>query len=128
MAEAFADARGKKVLLSNLVTKPGQTDGWHVADYVHMIERYVGSEQIEIVLYNEDLPDQDLLSKYAAEGEFPVATDADRFAEISAEPLGANLVAKNVATQDENDKAIRRTLIRHDAHQVGRQLMRVFYE
>ncbi len=128
MMEAFAVASGKKVLVSNLVTKPGQTDGWHVADYVREIERYVGADQIDYALYNQDLPEKDLLDKYASEGEFPVATDIKRFVEISAQPRGANLVAKDVVRQEESDKAIRRTLVRHDAHQVGRQLMRIFYE
>ncbi len=128
MSEAFAEASGKKVLISNLVTKPGQTDGWHVADYVRAIERYIGADQIDVALHNQDLPEKDLLEKYAAEGEFPVATDIARFAEISARPLGANLVATDVVKQDESDKAIRRTLIRHDARQVGRQLMRIYYE
>ena len=128
MAEAFAQAAGKKILISNLVTKPGQTDNWHVADYVQTIERYIGQEQIQVALYNQDPPDQELLNKYAAEGEFPVATDEGGFLRTSARPLGASLVARDIARQDENDTAIRRTLIRHDAHQVGRQLMRIFYE
>lgn len=128
MEEAFTAASGKKVLVSNLVNKPGQTDNWHVADYVRAVERYIGEQQIDYAIYNQDLPDASLLEKYAAEGEYPVRTALAAFNAISAEPRGANLVAKNPAMQDKHDTIIRRTLIRHDAHQVGRQLMRIFYE
>jgi uncharacterized cofD-like protein len=128
MSEALAETKAKKVMVTNLVTKPGQTDDWHVVDYVRTVERYVGEGVIDIVLYNRDLPSDDLLQKYAAKGEFPVDTDEARFAEVAATPIGANLVAADLAKQDENDTAIRRTLIRHDAHQVGRQLMRIFYD
>lgn len=127
MREALSESTARKVMVANLVTKPGQTDSWHVVDYVHAMERYIGEGAFDIVLYNQDHPSPELLQKYAADGEYPVETAPDRFAEIQAEPIAASLVAKDMATQDRNDKAIRRTLIRHDAHQVGRQLMRVFY-
>ncbi|MDB5163785.1 MAG: hypothetical protein JWS12_403 [Candidatus Saccharibacteria bacterium] len=126
MREAFTETPAKKVVVSNLVTKPGQTDGWHVVDYIKTIEQYVGEGQIDAALYNQDLPSPELLRKYAAEEEFPVKTELDRFKEVAALPLGANLVASNPFEQDQNDKAIRRTLIRHDAYQVGRQLMSIF--
>lgn len=127
MAEAFKKSSAKKVVVSNLVTKPGQTDGWHFTDYVKTIEQYVGKDQIDFVLFNLDPPSAELLERYAAEGEYPVATDLKKFADISAKPIGANLLAKKPAKQDANDTIIPRTLIRHDAHQVGRELMRIFY-
>lgn len=128
MKEAFTDTKAKKIVISNLVTKPGQTSGWHVVDYVKAIERYVGEDQIDTVIYNTNLPSEALLAKYAADGEYPVSTDELRFSEINAQAIGANLVADNMAAQDSSDKAIRRTLIRHNAFQVGRQLMSIFYQ
>ncbi|HSX45147.1 MAG TPA: gluconeogenesis factor YvcK family protein [Candidatus Saccharimonadales bacterium] len=128
MREAFEKSKAKRVMISNLVTKPGQTTDWHVVDYAKTIEQYIGEDSLDYVLYNQDLPSSELLEKYAAEGEFPVRTEPERFSEISAQAIGANLVASNFAHQDENDKAIRRTLIRHDAHQVGRQLMGILYQ
>lgn len=127
MAEAFKKSSAKKVVISNLVTKPGQTDGWHVADYVNAIERYVGKYQIDFVLFNLDTPSAKLLNKYAEKDEYPVAIDPERFTDISATPIGANLLAKEVAKLDKNDKATTRTLIRHDARQVGRELMNIMY-
>lgn len=125
MAEALHDARGVITIISNLVNKPGQSDNWHVVDYVKTIERHVGADLIDVVLYNQATPSADLLERYAAEGEHPVRIDEDRFDDISAVALGANLVAGQTAVQDDKDKAIRRTLIRHDAAEVGRQLMRL---
>ncbi|MCE7936354.1 YvcK family protein [Candidatus Saccharibacteria bacterium CPR2] len=128
LKEALEASRAKKIAISNLVNKPGQTDGWHVADYVKAFEQRIGKDQIDYALYNNEPPSKELLEKYAAEGEFPVDTNPERFSEIGAITIGASLVAKELALQDPNDKVIRRTLIRHDAYQVGRQLMRIFYE
>lgn len=116
--QAIESTSAKVIMVSNLVTKPGQTDNWHVVDYVKKIENYIGENQIDTVLYNKDLPSEELLEKYAADGEFPVSTDPTRFEEVRAECIGKNLIAKTIATQDKNDKAIRRTLIRHDGKKV----------
>jgi uncharacterized cofD-like protein len=128
MADALANTNAKVVAVGNLVTKPGQTDGWHIVDYVKEFEKYIGEGQIDAVLYNTATPSKRLLEKYAAEGEFPVGIEEDRFEEISATPIGSSLVAKEIAKQDSNDQAIQRTLIRHDGYQVGRKLMATFYE
>lgn len=128
LKESLEESPAKKVTISNLVNKPSQTDNWHVADYIQAFEQHVGEGQIDYTLYNNEPPSRELLEKYAVEGEFPVDISSERFDDIKAVAVGAPLVAKEVALQDPNDKIIRRTLIRHDAYQVGRQLMRIFYE
>ncbi len=126
VAETVRSARAMVVLVANLVTKPGQTDGWHVVDYVKMFEQYLGENEIDKVLYNTRLPSSDLLAKYAADGEFPVAIEPEeRFNEVSAIAVGTDLLAGKIFLQDPNDKGMRRTLIRHDGIKVGRQLMQI---
>lgn len=123
MPEAFEDTHAKTVMVTSLVTKPGQTDGWHVVDYVKEVEKYIGEGVIDAVLYNTAVPSPDLLSKYAADGEYPVDCSEERFAEIGATAVGADLLAKDIFQADRKDKAIRRTLIRHDAKRVGEELL-----
>jgi uncharacterized cofD-like protein len=125
---AVQDTKAKTIAVSNLVTKPGQTDGWHVVDYVKKLETLVGAGSIDYVLFNEGRIDPELLDKYAHDGEYPVSATQDRFREITATPIGDKLVSKEIYQPDANDTLIKRTLIRHDAKQVGRQLMRLFFE
>ncbi len=128
MAEALQATQAKIVAITNLVSTPGQTDGWHVADYVDMYERYIGGGVIDRVLYNTKAPTDEQLAKYASEGEYPVRSDPEGFKNMLAVAIGAPLVAKEVFSQDPNDMHIRRTLIRHDAAQVCSKLMSIFYE
>ncbi len=128
MAEALQATKAKIVAITNLVSTPGQTDGWHITDYVDMYERYIGGGVIDRVLYNTEAPSDQQLAKYAAEGEYPVRADPEEFRDMLAVAIGAPLVAREVFSQDPNDTLIRRTLIRHDAAQVCRQLMRIYYE
>lgn len=123
MSQAIQESSAKKVVISNLVTKPGQTDNWHVADYVKTFEKYIGQDEVDYVIYNSSPPDDSLLEKYAADGEFPVDIDPERFNEIKAEAIGAALLAGEITSTDKNDKAILRTLIRHDARKVSELLL-----
>ncbi len=123
--DALDSTKAQIVMVSNLVTKPGQTDNWHVVDYVNTIEDYIGKNNVDVVLYNKDLPSEELLKKYATEGEFPVDTEPSRFSEISAKSIVENLIAKNIVTQDKNDNRIKRTLIRHNATKVSSQLKKL---
>jgi uncharacterized cofD-like protein len=121
--EAIRAAKAPKVVIANLVTKPGQTDGWHVVDYIHKFEQYLGKDTIDMVLYNNRPPSDYLLKKYAVEGEFPVVFDTERFKEIKAKAIGGNVVAGHVFPAPTNDTAVRRTFIRHDGAEVGRLLL-----
>jgi uncharacterized cofD-like protein len=128
MKDAISNSKAKVIYVTNLVNKPGHTDDWHVADYIKELEKYIGEGRIDYVLYNTEEPSKELLSRYAAEGEFPVKNSQERFSEIKAIPVGTPLISKVIAAQDKNDKLIKRTLIRHDGVLVGRELMRIFYE
>lgn len=118
VAKALAGCPGTVVCVTNLVNKQQQTDGWHVADYVHKFEEYIGVGVIDTVLYNNQHISDALLRKYAEEGEFPVRTNPEPFVGLQAKAVGLRLVSKAIASQDPADTAIRRTLIRHDADRV----------
>lgn len=121
MAEALQAAPSPLVMVCSLVNKPGQTDGWHVADYVAALEEYIG-RPVDYVLYNNRQPSARLLKKYAADGELPVGIEPARFRDIKARAIGDAFVAQRVSRQDPNDTILRRTLIRHDGAKVAEAL------
>ena len=125
MPEALKTTKAKKVMVANLVTKPGQTDGWHITDYLKEIERYTGHGSIDAVLYNTKKPTSELLSRYAANSELPVGTSSTGFKSYAgaAEFVGRSLLANRIASKAKGDKSMPRTLIRHDATKVTKSLM-----
>ena len=123
--DSFARSSAKKVMISNLVTKPGQTDGWHVVDYVKKIEQSIGRGQLDYVMFNNQLPSTELLRKYAADGEHPVRFEEHEFGEIDAIPIGADLLAQKAFKPHSGDTLIPRTLIRHDAQSVRREIAKL---
>lgn len=129
VGEALANTKAKKVYVCNLVTKPGQTDGFTVDEYAAEIERFLGDAKLDVVLYNSEKPSDDLIKKYAHDGEFPVEWDEKVIKQTHYEARGMALVADQVVPSKDTGDAIAhtRTLIRHDSDAVARELMRIFY-
>ncbi len=125
MRETLQRIKTQKVMVANLLTKPGQTDDWHVVQYVKTMEQYIGYGCIDTALYNTDLPSAKMLEEYSSPGEQPVKIEAQRFREIAARSIGALLLSRTTASVSENDHLMKhkRTQIKHDARAVARQLM-----
>ncbi|HEU0266674.1 MAG TPA: gluconeogenesis factor YvcK family protein [Candidatus Saccharimonadaceae bacterium] len=129
MSEALRSTSAKRVYVANLVTKPGQTDGFTVSDFADEVERF-GRFKLDYVLYNTAKPDKKLLAKYAKEGELPVEYDLKRlkqqhFKAKGGEFLSNEFVAFNSGKVD--PIASTRTLIRHDADAIARALMKLYF-
>jgi uncharacterized cofD-like protein len=121
MKEALQRSKAKLTAVINLVNKPGQTDGWHVVDYIQQLERYVGKGRIDYALYNNEVLSPTLVENYASEGEYPVKLTLDRFMEVDTKAIGLRLISKEISAQQEHDK-VRRSYIRHDAARVAKAI------
>lgn len=121
--ETLAASSSQKVMIANLVNKPGQTDGWCVVDYIRKIEEYTGEGSLDAALYNSSTPPQHLLERYANDGELPVQVHEAHFNHVRARLIGRHLLADSVFVQNANDTSIQRTLIRHDGDRVARAIM-----
>ena len=128
IGEALARARGVKVYVCNLVTKPGQTDDFDVVDFAEEIERMAGVQFIDTVLYNTEQPDRKLLKKYAKEGEASVGVSSSRMESARFTLLGANLLSGEIwqNTNESDPIAAARTLIRHDPDAVAKAVIGVY--
>lgn len=125
--EALAATKAKKVYVSNLVTKPGQTDGYQVHNFVETFEHFLGGSIFDYVIYNTAKPDRSVLDRYAQEGELWVGYDQQRLDNAPYVAIGAPLIARSKAKQSPNDQMIRRTLIRHDSDVLARLIMRIYF-
>lgn len=127
MSAALASTPAKLLYISNLVTKPGQTDGYKVHDYVKEIERFVGGKLVDYVIYNNAQPSKKLLKKYAQAGEFAVEYDETLLSHAPYTAIGENLVSDTIPKLKPSEQLIARTLIRHDSDKVARLIMRIYF-
>ncbi len=129
LTHALKKSKAKKVYVCNLVTKPEQTEGFTVADFATEIERFSGVD-LDYVLYNNHHPPKELIDKYAHEGEFLVEWNEKEFAGKHYCAIGKKFIADTAWTNTNESSdpiAAKRSLIRHDADRVARELMRIFF-
>lgn len=67
VVKAIKKSKAPKLYICNLVTQPGETDDFKVSDHIKVLEEYLGTGTINIVLANNVEIPQDLVLKYATE-------------------------------------------------------------
>ena len=124
IGDALVNSKAKKVYVCNLVTKPGQTDGFCVADFADEIQRAAGKDFLDMVLYNNTAPSEDLIRRYAKEGEMSVQYNEEKLKGKNYKAIGANLISSEIWSPGSGDPiAATRTLIRHDPDAVARVIV-----
>jgi uncharacterized cofD-like protein len=128
VGKALKESQALKIYVCNLVTKPGQTDGFMVTDFANEIERLAGDKFLDAVLFNTEKPNRDLLGKYAKDGELSVEYNHRLLKQASYNTFGRRLLAgkvyQNVSRSD--PMAAHRTLIRHDSEATARELIKIY--
>lgn len=126
VAEALQATKAKIAYVMNLVNKPMETPGYAVDDYVKEIERYTGAGAIDVVLYNEDVADETLITKYAHDQEYPVIINKAQFKKARYKAIPGHFLSRKVVKVDPNDKiGAERSFIRHDPEAVAKAIMRL---
>ncbi len=122
--EALASSRATVAYICNLVTKPKQTDGFMVHDYADEIERFIGAQRLDVVVYNTDEPPPSLLKKYTHDGEFIVEFDLEIMEKKRYKAIGLPLIdAAPVETKQGDSIAHARTLIRHNTDVLAKVIL-----
>lgn len=128
VGEALASTEAFTVYVSNLVTKPGQADGYQVHDFAAEIERLAGKQFLDAVLFNTERPDKELLGKYARHGELAVEYSEKKLHTAHYIAAGANLLSGTIwkGGGASDPIAASRTLIRHDSDAVAKALIDLY--
>ncbi len=119
---AIIKSKAKVIYVSNLMTKPGQTDGFTLVDYVKILEKYLGRGTINYVIYNKEKPDKKILKKYLRQGEDLVAIgDLSELPKVKL--LSYNLLSHKVYLAKKSDALNNlRSLIRHDSDKLAKAI------
>jgi len=126
IGKALQKTRAKKIYVSNLVTKKGQTDGFTVSDHVAEIERFAGEQCIDFVLFNQQMPSRELAKRYEAEGARIVTTDKSMLQTKHFTAIGGNFLGEMAKTVAGDSLPVTRSYIRHNAHAVAHAIMELY--
>lgn len=93
--EATYRTNALRVYVCNVMTQPGETDGFTASDHVRTIEAHVGRRVFDYVLVNTALPRQDLIDKYHEGGQAFVEPDIDRIRAMGYRPVTGNFISES---------------------------------
>ncbi len=103
--EAFENTAAHRVYICNVMTQPGETDGYTAADHLEAIYDHTGVEIFDTVLINDNLDSPgSLLDKYAQEGAVPVEPDLHRINRTSVRVVTGDFISPNAVVRHDPDK------------------------
>ncbi len=113
ISQAISKSHAHKAYICNIMTQPGETDGFSVADHVKTILAHAGYNNIiDAVIINDSLPNN-LAKKYKQVGAHPVVIDVENIKKMGVKIINSRLI-------EENDQG----LVRHCPKRLSRVVYR----
>ena len=114
IARAIEKSGAEKIYISNIMTQPGETEGYTVSDHIRELFRHSSKRLFSTCLVNSAAPPGDLLARYREEGALPLAADFGEIGRLGVEVFSAPLCEGHHG------------LVRHNPDRLAREIMAIF--
>ena len=108
VAATISGLNAVRIYVANLMTEPGETDGYTLGDHLRVIRAHTNLEMFDYILVNRCAVDPAAVARYAEQGAMPVV--CENLATLMA---GAQVVDCDVAVHCSGGK------VRHDPHMLA---------
>jgi uncharacterized cofD-like protein len=127
IGEALRSTNATVVYVANLVTKRGQTDGFCISDHASEIERFANGQVLDYVLYNKQIPTEELADKYReTEGAFAVKVDTETMEKMHYKAIGGDFLGGVAEANKADVLPVTHSLIRHDPDAVASAIIELY--
>jgi len=115
VADTLRQSQAVKIYICNVMTQPGETDGYSASEHVKAILDHVGMGVIDYVVVNSHNVAEELKQKYASQGAYPVEADIE-----AIESMGIKVVKTDVVSET--------NWVRHDPLKLSRTIVSMIYK
>lgn len=106
--DAIDRSKGRILYVCNMMTQPGETEGFAVSDHVRLLDQYLGVHKIDAVIANCGKIDKDMAKRYESlEQKDPVELDLEK-----TEALVEQVICDDYV-------AVKNNLLRHNVMRVS---------
>lgn len=112
IAEALRAARALRVYVCNVMTQPGETDGFSAEDHLAAIVDHAGLV-VDVMVINGRKPSEAALAHYAEENQTPVGFDVNAVRELGVTPFFGDIIAEG-------------NFVRHDSTALATTILRLY--
>ncbi|MBR5790572.1 MAG: uridine diphosphate-N-acetylglucosamine-binding protein YvcK, partial [Phascolarctobacterium sp.] len=112
--EAILKSDAVKIYVCNVMTQPGETDGYGAFEHVRALIDHMGQQFLDYVIVNDQKITTEQLKQYYAEGSMPVTPDVEKIRKLGITVVPASLISKD-------------DLVRHEPRKLARALIMLIY-
>jgi uncharacterized cofD-like protein len=110
LAVAIASSGARVILVMNLMTEPGETDGYAAADVVSALRRHAPAVHVHDVLLNSAPIPEDRFRRYAAAGSDLLVSDPRAIRALGCRPVERDLLGSGPAVRHDPIRLARAVL------------------
>lgn len=94
IVEEIKESSAPAIYICNIMTQPGETDGYDAADHVRAITRHAGEQIFDWIIVNREPVPEDVARRYRHEGAFPVEYEERQLREMGLKVRSAELLQR----------------------------------
>lgn len=119
IAQAMAESKAKKVLVINLTSKNGQTQGYKASDFCEVVSRHILPASIDVAILNSAKPSDEVARRYIEAGDHVIEDDLDVG---SMQIWRSDLLSDDIVPNVPGDR-LKRSLLRHDPDKLAAAIL-----
>ncbi|HXI14285.1 MAG TPA: gluconeogenesis factor YvcK family protein [Thermoanaerobaculia bacterium] len=112
LAEVLRQAKALRVYICNVMTQPGETDGFAAEDHLGAIIEHAGLV-VDVMVLNGRRPSESILAHYAAQNQYPVQFDVKAIREMGVTPFFGDIISEG-------------NFVRHDSAALAETVFRLY--
>ena len=100
--EALASFGGPVLYVANVMTQPGETTGFTVAEHLQALAEHIGPIVTDVLVHSGELPES-LVARYRAEGAAPVKVDREEIERLGVRLHEGDLLSHRTEAEVRHD-------------------------
>ena len=112
--QAVLESKAFKIYVCNVMTQPGETDGYGAYEHVKALIDHVGSQFLDYVIVNDQEISEEQKKMYRAKGQEYVTPDIEKIESLGIKPIPTRLISKE-------------DMVRHDPQKLAMVIISLIY-
>lgn len=113
--KAVIESKAVKIYVCNVMTQPGETDGYTATKHLEKIINEVGEQFIDYAIVNKQKASKEQVLKYKAKGSEQVEVDVDAIEQMGIKVIAADLLNNS-------------NLVRHNSIVLAQTIIQLIYD
>lgn len=114
IVNAIVKSDAQKLYISNIMTQPGETEGYTVSDHIKELFKHSSNKLFDMCLVNNMMMPLSLVEKYSEQGAYQLQTDSEAIRKLGVEVFSAPLAEHH------------HNFIRHAPDKLAKEIMAIY--